>query len=184
MSSTRSVVIARIAMALHIVAPPVYLKQHLGAMSASLGTDLARAVDAVVRNQHLGYFPALEYFADRPGMDAKLMTTAIDLANAVRRHVRREVQQHLVPFFSQVVIKRITSPAFTLPRVSTHQADALEALARHYLPNSVRLDLVLSSVEKGSGLDNLDKAATRRVLWNLRDYFERVDVTDARVLER
>lgn len=182
MNTPRSVVIARIAMTLHIAVPPAYLQQHLGAIAASLGTDLAQAVDAVVREQRLGYFPALEYFADRPGVDARLLATVTDLASAVRRHVRREVQQHLVPFFSQVVIQRITSPAFTLPRVSPRQADALEALARHYLPNSVRLDLVVSSVERGPGVGNLDKAATRRVLWNLRDYFEHVDVTDARVL--
>ena len=183
MTSPRSVVIARIALTLHIVVKPSYLKQHLGAIAANLGTDLAKAVDTVARENRLGYFPALDYFADRSDLDPKLLAMATDLAKTVRDHVRREVQHHLVPFFSQVVVKRITSPAFSLPRVNPQQADALEALARHYFPNSVRFDLVVSSVERGSKLENLEKAVTRRALWNLRDHFEHVEVTDARVLE-
>ena len=183
MTGPRSVVIARIALTLHIVVTPSFLKQYLGGIGTSLGADLAKAVATVTREHHLGYFPALDYFAARPGVDANLLGTAIDLAKTVRAAVRREVQLFLVPFFSQVVIKRITSPAFTLPRVSLQQADALEALARHYFPNRVRLDLVVSSVERGSKLENLEKVASRRALWNLRDHFEHVEVTDARVLE-
>ncbi len=183
MINSRSIIIARIALTLHIVVTPSYLKQHQGAIAASFGGDLAKAVDAFVRERHLGYFPALDYFVDQPSVDPKLLAAATDLARMVRDSVRREVQHHLVPFFSQVVIKRITSPAFMLPRVSLHQADALEALARHYFPNSVRLDLVASSVERGPKVENLEKAAARRALWNLRDHFEHVEVTDARVLE-
>lgn len=183
MTSPRTVVITRTALTLRIAVSPSYLRQHLGVMGATLGTDLANAVDAATREQRLGYFPALDYFIDQAGVNPALLTTTSNLARTVRDHVRREVQQHLAPFFSQIIIRRITSPAYTLPRVSPQQADALEALARHYFPDSVRLDLVVSSVERGPHVENPEQTATRRVLWNLRDYFERVEVTDARLLE-
>lgn len=183
MTNPRSVVVARIALTLHIVVTPTFLKQYLGGLGANLGSDLAKAVAAVTREHHLGYFPALDYFTDQPGVDANLLATAVDLAKTLRAAVRRDVQRFLVPFFSQVVVKRITSPAFSLPRVTPQQVDAMEALARHYFPDTVRLDLVVSSVERGSQLENLEKAATRRALWNLRDHFLLVEVTDARVLE-
>jgi hypothetical protein len=183
MTSARTVVITRVALTLRIVVPPSYLRRHLGTLAASLGTDLAMAVGAATREQRLGYFPALDYFVDQPGVNPVLLATATNLARMVRDHVRQEVQHHLAAFFSQVIIRRITSPAYTLPRVSPQQADALEALARHYFPDSVRLDLVVSLVERGPALENPEQAATRRALWNLRDHFERVEVTDARVLE-
>lgn len=181
MTPPRSVVVARIALALHIMVTADFLRRQLGARATTLGMDLARVVDAAVQAQHLGYYPALDYFAGRPEVPPALLTTAEDLAKTVRNALRPEIQQHLIPFFSQVVIRRIISPAFTLPRISPQQADALEALARHYSPGGVRIDLEVSSVERGP-VENLETVAARRALWNLRDHYEWVEVTDARVL--
>ena len=97
------------------------------------------------------------------------------------RATQKEVRKNLLPIFSSVTVKRASSPAFTLPRVSCTQPDVLDALARHYYPGAVRLDLVVSSVERGPDMTLMDKITRRKLLWNLRDYFEQVEVVDARV---
>ena len=180
MATARPVVVAMSA-SLRLVVAQSVLKQHFGGIALTLGHDLALAMQHAVREARLGYFPALDYFTDHPGLDRNLLSTAIDLAEVVQGYAQKEVRKNLIPIFSSVTVKRASSPAFTLPRVSCTQPDVLDALARHYYPGAVRLDLVVSSVERGPDMTLMDKITRRKLLWNLRDYFEQVEVVDARV---
>jgi hypothetical protein len=181
MTAPRSVVVVSMAASLRLVVAQSSLKQNFGPLVLALGHDLAVAVRTHVQQTRLGYFPALDYFADQPGFDRKLLATAVDLAGAVRDYAQREVQKDLIPIFSSATVKRASSPAFTLPRISCNQPDVLEALARHYHPGTVRLDMVVSSVERGPDMALMEKITRRKLLWNLRDHFEQVEVTDARL---
>jgi hypothetical protein len=111
-----------------------------------------------------------------------LICAAKALAAQIRKRVKREVQTLLWPVFSSVRIERATSLAFTLPRMTPAQPDALEKLAQHYFPNSVRLELVLTTLDKQHRLEEVENFSEQKVMRNLRDAFESVSVSATRRL--
>jgi len=112
----------------------------------------------------------------------KLIGMVKSLAAQIRKRVKREVQTHLWPVFSSVQIERATTLAFTLPRVTPAQPDALARLAQHYFPNAVRLELVLTTLDKQHRMEEAEKFSSSKVVRNLRDAFESVSVTATRRL--
>jgi hypothetical protein len=69
-----------------------------------------------------------------------------------------------------------------LPRMTPAQPDALARLAQHYFPNAVRLELILTTLDKQHRLDEAEKFSSDKVVRNLRDVFESVSVTATRRL--
>jgi len=174
--------IVPVALTLQVVMAPERLEALLSAAERDLGRTLAERVDAIVRAQTLGYYPALDYFEDQPDMDPELIGTVKAVAAQIRKRVKREVQTLLWPVFSSVQIERATTLAFTLPRMTPAQPDALARLAQHYFPNAVRLELVLSTLDKQRRLEEAEKFSANKVMRNLRDAFETVTVTATRRL--
>jgi len=171
-----------VALTIQVVMAPERLEAQLSAAERNLGRKLAERVDAIVRAEKLGYYPALDFFEDHPDMDAELIGMVKTLAAQIRKRVKREVQTQLWQVFSSVQIERATTLAFTLPRIKPAQPDALARLALHYFPNAVRLELVLTTLDKQHRLDEAEKFSSSKVVRNLRDAFESVSVTATRRL--
>jgi len=171
-----------VALTIQVVMAPERLEAQLNTVERSLGRTLAERVDAIVRSGKLGYYPALDFFEDHPDMDPELIGMVKTLAAQIRKRVKREVQTHLWPVFSSVQIERATTLAFTLPRIKPAQPDALARLALHYFPNAVRLELVLTTLDKQHRLEEAEKFSSSKVVRNLRDAFESVSVTATRRL--
>ena len=62
------------------------------------------------------------------------------------------------------------------------RSEALEKLAQHYFPNIVRLELVLSTLDKLHRLDEVENFSAQKVMRNLRDVFESASVGATRRL--
>lgn len=174
--------IVPVALTLQVTLAPERLEALLSTAEKNLGHALAERVDAIVRAERLGYYPALDYFEGHPNMDPELIGTVKSLAAQIRKRVKRELQTHLWPIFSSVQIERATTLAFTLPRMTPTQADALAKLALHYFPSAVRLELVLTTLDKQSRLEEAESFSADKVVRNLRDVFESVNVTTIRRL--
>lgn len=182
MDSPGSLGIVPVALTIQVVMAPERLETLLSAAERNLGRTLAERVEAIVRAEKLGYYPALDFFEDHPDMDPELISMVKALAAQIRKRVKREVQTHLWPVFSSVQIERATTLAFTLPRMTPAQPDALVRLAQHYYPNAVRLELVLTTLDKQYRLEEAEKFSSNKVVRNLRDAFESVSVTATRRL--
>jgi len=173
-----------VALTLQVTLAPERLESLLSLAEKNLGRTLAERVDKIVRAEKLGYYPALDYLEYHPDMEPEFIGTVKSLAAQIRKRVKREVQTHLWPVFSSVQIERATTLAFTLPRVTPAQSDALVRLAQHYFPNTVRLELVLSTLDKQHRLEEAEVFSVNKVVHNLRDVFESVNVTATRRLGR
>lgn len=174
--------IVPVALTIQVVMAPERLEALSNAAERSIGRTLAERVDAIARAQRLGYYPALDYFEDHPDMDPALIGTVKGLAAQIRKRVKREVQTHLWPVFSSVQIERATTLAFILPRIKPAEPEALARLAQHYFPNVVRLELVLTTLDKQHRLEEAEQFSSSKVVRNLRDAFESVSVTATRRL--
>lgn len=180
MDSPRGLGIARVALTLQVVIAPDKLDALLTEADKTLGTRLAERVDAWVREQKLGYYPAIDFLADQGVIPETDLEALRALAATVRKRVKREVQTHLWPVFSSVHIERAKTLAFQLPRIIPGKPHAREELARHYFPNGVRLELLLASLDKHSRLEEVATFSEQKVLRNLRDAFEVVSVSAPR----
>jgi hypothetical protein len=182
MDNSRTLGIVPVALTLQVVLAAEKFAALLNEAEKNIGRSLAERVDAIVRAEKLGYYPALEYFEGHAGMPPELLVMVKALAAQIRKRVKRDVQTHLWPVFSSVHIERATTLAFTLPRVTPVQPDALARLAQHYFPNVVRLELILTTLDKQHRLDEVEKFSSQKVVRNLRDAFASVNVTTTRRL--
>ena len=182
MDNPRTLGIVPVALTLQVAIAPNRLGSLLNEAEKNIGRALAERIDTIVRNEKLGYYPALEYFEGHAGMQPELLAAAKALAAQIRKCVKRDVQTQLWPVFSSVHIERATTLAFTLPRVTPSQPDAFTRLAQHYFPNVVRLELVLSTLDKQHRLEDVEKFTSDKVVRNLRDTFESIQVTATRRL--
>jgi hypothetical protein len=182
MDNSRTLGIAPVALTLQVVMAPERLDALLNEAEKNIGRRLAERVDAIVRAEKHGYYPALDFFEGHAGVEPELLAVEKSLAALIRKRVKRDVQTHLWPVFSSVQIGRATTLAFTLPRVTPARPDALARLAQHYFPNAVRLELVLTTLDKQHRLDEAEKSSSQKVVRNLREAFESVSVTTTRRL--
>lgn len=168
------------------------MASYLSASPQVVGEELAQAVQAVVRAQKLGYFPALEYFRAEPGIDDALLDAVDHIAWLATTVVRDEVRRRLRPVFASVRFSALQTLAFTLPPVRPGQPRALERLAQHYTPDTVKADLLLDLVQRGAppaeatgegtGEDGLGHLAAQMVTRWLEPCFAELEITASRTL--
>jgi hypothetical protein len=183
MDSPRGLGIARVALTLQVTIAPARLDALLREADKQLASRLAERVDAWVRNEKLGYYPALDFLASQGVIGAEEFEALRALAATVRKRVKRDVQTRLWPVFSSVHMERAQSLAFLLPRLTPGKPEAVPLLARHYFPNVVRLELLLSSLDKHSRLEDVAGITEQKVVRNLREDFETVTVSATRRVE-
>lgn len=181
MTRSRAITVAKAAVSVRVRVPLDYIERRLGDLAVAAGPSVATQIHAFVQRERLGYYPALEFFHDRPEIDPGAIGAVEEVGRFVCEYAKTEARNRLWPAFSHVRVTHTQLLALTLPTVRPHQADALAAITEHYTPNVVRLDLMLSSLERGER-DGIEKIATQKVLWWLREVFEAVDVTDARAV--
>lgn len=176
LSIVHTSVTVRLQIALEVI------QQQLGDLAAAAGPEVARQIHAYVARERLGYYPALEFFQQSSAIESGLVAAVEQVGLFVCDHAGTTARSRLWPIFSQVRVMNLQLLAATLPSVRPHQADALAALTQHYTPNAVKVNLNLSSIEKRAPSEDAAKIASNKVIQWLRDAFESVTITDARVL--
>lgn len=182
MDNSRRLGMVQVALSVQVVIAPEKLGALLTQADRQLGRRLAEQIDVIVRREQLGYYPALDFFEGHPDLKSGIIEELKTLAAHIRKRVKRDTQTHLWPVFSSVQIERATSLALTLLRLSPTQPDALEKLAQHYFPNTVRLELILGTLDKQHRLEVAEKFSANKVVRHLREVFESVTVTATRRL--
>ncbi len=180
MDNPRTLGVVQVALTVQVVIAVTRIEALLSGSDRQIGRTLAAHIDAIVRAERLGYYPALDYFSGHAGIPPTLLETHKDQAAQLRKRIKRDVQTRLWPVFSSVQIERAITLAFNLARVTPAQPDATEQLALHLFPNAVRLELCLGTLDKQHRLEEAEKFTTQKVVRNLRDDFESVNVTTSR----
>lgn len=191
--------IVKTALTLRLEVPLSVLQARFGEAVRGLGAQLAQQAAAIAKQDRLGYFPALQFFAERSDVDQALVSAIIEAGGFARQHATHELRTRLRHAFSSIRVQRAQCLAFTLPSVRPHQAQAADRLARHYTPNALRIELLVTTLHKGGDIPEgdvqdaharrrpgrpraaaMDEFASRRAQWWLREAFETVEVIDVR----
>ena len=174
----------RVSFNVTVTVPMDQLRHEMGELVSSIGPGLAEAIGKYEVEHQLGYFPALQYFHDQEALDPNLLSAAEHVATMVGELVRHHIRTQLREAFSSVEFEKLQCVAFSMPRVRPSDDNALEALARHYSPNVVRINLITSSIER-SGINHqgYERLAAHKLKRWLDEEFEAVEIGDAHIIE-
>jgi hypothetical protein len=176
--------ISRVVVTVETCVADALVEQNMGYLPWVLGENLAEQVLQYVEREGTGYFPAMDFFRTQPdAVDPALLGLIDEVARFCGDYARRELRRRLSRAFSNIGVGQEQCVAYGMPRVRPSQPNARERLARHYSPNVVKLELVLSNIEK-QARPNPDPAGTavQKVLNWARTPFESLEVVGSRAL--
>ena len=175
--------VARVELSAKVVVQITLLQKHLPAPIDKLGEQLANEVHKQAMNHNLGYYPALDYFKDQEEFPAYLLDAVGEVCSLATGIATQKINEVLVPIFSNVKISNIQCMAYALPGVRPGKPNAIAILAKHYTPNILKFELVVSVLQKQSPEEGFQKYADNTVYRWLEEVFESVEINYARLLE-
>lgn len=117
------------------------IEEHIAASPYVVGVELARQIDRHVREQKLGYYPALDYFQGKNIVDSDLYNTAESIAWLLENLTQQTLRTHLRPLFSNLQFDSTQVHIFILPHVRPSQNNAIHSLTTHLTPDHLRVSL-------------------------------------------
>lgn len=173
--------ITKIHVSLKVKVHDELLERHLASTVSVVGKALTDDVLKLIKDNNIGYYPALEYFQNLKELDEDLMAAAETIGWFAAKIAREEVQHKMRAFFSTLHFQSVQTVAFTMPPVRPNQNSAQQLLKEHFTPNVVKLDVIASVLKKDqlAGMANWAKQLFKR---NLKDSFEEMEVMQAIVI--
>lgn len=164
---------------------PDVLQKYLPCSASVIGKALADIAEQYQQENKTGYYPAIDFFKSLDGVDPDLITSAEQVAWLVSKLARETIQSKLRPIFSSVSFQSIQTLAFSMPKVRPSQQDAVEKLAKHYTPDSVKIELVLTMMRRDSDEnDGRAEPYARKMMFRwLENAFESIEVTNSKILK-
>ncbi len=177
-----SVEVVTIASSLTVSIPEEMVEQQVGYLPWVLGENLAGQVDTYVMEERLGYYPALDFFRDQPGaVDQALLQLIDEVAAFCANFARSELRRRLSRVFSNVQIEQLQCTAYTMPRMRPNRSNGPMALAQHYSPDSLKMELLLSSIQKGH-FDGEERMAMDKLSRFAREPFAHFQLNGAKLM--
>ncbi len=152
---------------------PQHLMEHgMGYPPDVVGETVAAQVIEQVRADGLAYYPSLDYWDDRDGVDPGLLALVQEMSWHAREHAGKELRKAIGTMLPTMRLRSVQSSAYLLPGVRRRQANALFLLGRHYSPQQVRIELDAERPQAWS-VDDLEAAATAEFEASLPRRFDR-----------
>jgi len=160
------------------------LQQYLPCSANIIGQTLAQIASEYEKENKTGYYPAIEFFKTQDNVDPDLITSAEQVAWLVSKLARETIQLKLRPIFSSVHFQSIQTLAFSLPKVRPNNKGALEKLTRHYTPDTVKIELILTMMRRDSEAedDRAEPYARKMMFRWLEPEFETIEVKNSKAL--
>ena len=160
------------------------LQQHLPCSPDIIGKTLADIADEYEKNNKTAYYPAIDFFKSVDGVDPDLIASAEQVAWLVSKLARETIQQKLRPIFSSVHFQSIQTLAFSLPRVRPNSVDAVIQLAKHYTPDAVKVELMLTMMRRDSDAeDGRAEPYARKMMFRwLESEFELLNISGSKAM--
>ena len=174
--------VVTIASSLTVSVPEEVVEQQVGYLPWVLGENLAGQVDTYVMEERLGYYPALDYFRDHPeAVDPALLHLIDEVATFCAGYARRELRRRLSRLFSNVEFEQMQCTAYTMPRMRPNRSNGPMELAQHYAPDTLKMELLLSSIQK-ERFEGEERLALEKVSRFAREPFAHFQLNGAKLL--
>lgn len=178
---TSSPRVVRVGLSLLVRLAHEVAETRLGYSPQILGESLAAQVQAYVRQEGLGYYPPLEYLGGQPAIEQGLVALIQEVAQFSCSVLSSEFRRRLRGMFPSHQVVNMYCTAHTMPRVRRGQLNALVELSRHYAPDRVRAELIVSYWEKDE-TEAPEQLAADKALRCLKGGFAAVELLGVRTL--
>ena len=172
----------KVALTIDVSLPEQALEQHIAATPVVVASELANQVFEYEKQHSLGYYPAIDYFEDKQGIDQELISALKSIAWVANNMVRNEIQSRLRPVFSSLQFESIQSQAFNLPSIRAGSANAIHELTNHYSLHDIKVSLIATIIQRRPDKDAVEKMAESMVYRWLKEHFKAIKVTSSNVL--
>ncbi len=174
----------KVAIGLKVQLHEKTLQQYLPCSAAIIGKSLADIALRYESENKTGYFPAIDFFKTQKKVDPALIESAEQVAWLVSKLARESMQEKLRPVFSSVQFQSIQTVAFSLPKVRPNDDDVINQLSRHYTPDTVKVELLVTMMRRDSDAnDARAEPYARKMMFRwLESVFESLEITVSRVL--
>jgi hypothetical protein len=166
-----------------VVVPDRVFERHSEFCPHRIAAQLAEQLDAYVRNESLGYYPALEYARDQGAVDEQLIAALDQLVWLATSRVREELTAQLRPLFASVQIQSMQAVAYSMPQLRPGQANAAGRLVEHLTANRARFDLLLALLRRSTDSEGLESYIKRVTHRHLSQAFDTIEIANVKVLE-
>lgn len=175
--------LSKIAMAMRLQLPLEAMANHVVASPVVVGENIAQQVDALVKREGLGYYPAIDYFQQHAGVDAELITALENISWVATNMVRNEIRVRMRPVFSTIQFESLQTIAFTMPTVRPNNKDAVTLLARHFTADTVKINLQATLIQKMTDPQFAEKLAESMAYRWLKPHLADMQVTSVKYVE-
>ena len=158
------------------------LRNDIPGSVVDLGKLVAKKIDAFVRENKLGYYPALSYFSDTDAVEPFLLNAIDQVAEVVQRVSHLQLMEVLEPIFSSVSMKDIQNQVYSLPKIRLKDPLVIEKLNQHYCADTISFELQVSLIQRDSNTEFLEAKVKKMLMRWLTDVFNDVNITSVRVL--
>jgi len=174
----------KILVILDVQLKPEMLQQYLPCSANVIGQTLADIADEYEKENKAGYYPAIDFFKTLDHVDPDLITSAEQVSWLVSKLARETIQSKLRPIFSSVQFQSIQTLAFSMPKSRPNKPDAIEQLAKHYTPDTVKIELLLTMMRRDSEAeDGRAEPYARKMMFRwLESEFELVNIASSKAL--
>ena len=174
----------KVLVILNVQLKPESLQQYLPCSANVIGQTLASIADEYEKENKTGYYPAMDFFKTLDDVDPDLIASAEQVSWLVSKLARETIQSKLRPIFSSVQFQSIQTLAFSLPKVRPNNVDAVDQLSKHYTPDSVKIELIVTMMRRDSEAeDNRAEPYARKMMFRwLESEFEVVEITSSKAL--
>lgn len=177
------IAIIKVSLTVNTVISTETLVQEFGELALGMGQTLSEQVNRYGRENKLGYYPALDFFKQNQGIDQELLDSAEHISWLICEWTQRQIRLRLREPFSHVQFDQVQSVAYSMPRVRPSMPRALELLSDHFTPDSVRLTVITSSIERSNvNLAGYEKLAVHKFRRWLDPVFESIEISNAHVI--
>ena len=174
----------KVLVILNVQLKPESLQQYLPCSANVIGQTLASIADEYEKENKTGYYPAMDFFKTLDDVDPDLIASAEQVSWLVSKLARETIQSKLRPIFSSVQFQSIQTLAFSLPKVRPNKMGAVDQLSKHYTPDSVKIELIVTMMRRDSEAeDNRAEPYARKMMFRwLESEFEVVEITSSKAL--
>lgn len=174
----------KVLVILNVQLKPESLQQYLPCSANVIGQTLASIADEYEKENKTGYYPAMDFFKTLDDVDPDLIASAEQVSWLVSKLARETIQSKLRPIFSSVQFQSIQTLAFSLPKVRPSNVDAVDQLSKHYTPDSVKIELIVTMMRRDSEAedDRAEPYARKMMFRWLEAEFETIEVASSKAL--
>jgi len=173
----------RVAATLDLKVSQQDLEKQLPASPYVVGEEIAEQAIAYEDENHLGYYPAIDFLKQQDAIEKDLLNTIENIAWLVSNLIREEITRRLRPTFSNIQFENIQLHAFKMPSVRPNKKNARHDLAAHYTPDHAHVSIITTSIKHYDDAVTSERMTKNLIHRWLNDYVDGLEITSVSYID-